>query len=215
MREKRNGEWGEGQEKERDRDILQLWFFSAIWRAQRKTGDEYGRSSSHSLTYCVFLCFSFILFLLSFSPLLELELSAFLWSSFCPFYLIYTSLFTVSLFHTTFFLEVVSLSGFYLHFCPLVFPPLFFARLLITIHPTLLFLCPSLIFLLSLAHFHPHLTPPSAPYLKPPQPSLTLVSPPLQWDTFPLSFLQLTLNPPSPSSHHSLSFSSALFLVIY
>ncbi len=49
-KEERNTEWGEGQEKERDRELLQLSFFPAIWEAQRKIGDEYGRSSSHSFS---------------------------------------------------------------------------------------------------------------------------------------------------------------------
>lgn len=49
MKEKRNTEWGEGQEKWSDRELLQLSFFPSIWRAQRKIGDEYGGSSSHSL----------------------------------------------------------------------------------------------------------------------------------------------------------------------
>ena len=95
MEEERNTEWGEGQEKESDRELLQLSFFSAIWRAQRKIGDEYGRSSSHSqsLSLSFSLYFSWMLFSLSlsFSFFHRRLPSEFLWSSFCQ---IYTSLFS-------------------------------------------------------------------------------------------------------------------------
>lgn len=65
-----------------------------------------------------------------------------------------------SLFHTTFFLQYNVASC---HLCTLVFPPHFFARSLLGIHPTLL--SPSLAFLLSPAHS----LPPS------PNPSLSLL----------------------------------------
>jgi len=182
VKEERNTEWGEGQEKER---LLQQSFFSAIWRAQRKIGDEYGRYSSYSLSLISPECFCLLL-----HPFIVVSLHCKTNSHCIPFsmLLLYALLCTVFLTNTPFPPSP-------LWFCYSRFPSL---------HPS----AP-----LSFVIYHLIKSPLSLPssHLSPlslnthNHPSLWSL---LLWDTFS-SFFQLTPDSPSPSP-----FNMSLFLLL-
>lgn len=157
MKEKRNTEWGEGQEKWSDRELLQLSFFPSIWRAQRKIGDEYGGSSSHSL-----------LTFFSWIP------STLFFTRPCPFHSLYLFL-TLPFLYVTFtllFLVIPSLMFYFHHFCRSFFPPLSSVKLLITLQPP------------HLSFFINFLLISFIQSLKPPQPPLSLALSLILWHTF-------------------------------